>query len=338
MINDVEFYNLGEFEEVVGVGTNGLVRIPARIRNLLNERARFIGMDSIGIEIRFVTDAPNIDVFLSALKPEFSECTSVRVYKGNFLINELELEPGKTLFYRINPPDIFKKVNSQMLNNGGFAPCVWRIVCNRSTVIFHGMNTHGYEIRKPRKDELPIMNWLAYGSSITNSHLDGYIHVAANKLKFQVQNKGFSGACHIEKELVDYIVDECDFDFITCELGVNMRGMYTPKMFRERASYLINRLVILDKPAMIITIFPNSDSERYSIESNSITSDEIAYNEILHDLVQQAKSDKLILVQGNELLSDINGLSADLVHPTVYGHAIMGLNLAEKVKEFLIMN
>jgi len=334
-IENVEIYGLGDFEPIPGFGDKGMVRVPAATRNLLNERARFIGMDSVGIEIRFVTDAPNIDVYISMQKPEFKEKGSYRIYKGNFLYQTIEVEPGITGFHRIVPPVTFDEANDDLLNQSGYGSNVWRIVCDRAVTVFHGINTHGHEIRKPKNEELPALHWLAYGSSITNSNLDGYPHFAAAKLRVQVQNKGFSGACHIEKVLVDYMLDQCRSDFITCELGVNMRNLYSPETFEERASYLIKRLVESGKPSLIISCFPNRNSDLYTKEFDKITSNEVAFNQILVRLVEEANCPTLELMHGDEVLTDVHGLSGDLIHPTTYGHSIMGMNLASRLEMFL---
>ena len=328
---NLSFHNLGEIEEIPGFGGNGLVRVPVEVRNKLNERARFVGMDSVGVEIRFVTDAPNIDIYVSAQKPEFSSRGSIRVYKGNFLQQTLELDPGVVHFFRLNPPPIFKDANDKMLNNKGFSPNVWRIVCDRTTILFHGMNTHGHNVRPPEKDELPKLNWLAYGSSITNSNLDGYPHIAAKILNAQVQNMGFSGSCHIEREIVDYMIDKRDFDLISCELGVNMRGLFIPEEFEKRAGYLIDRILETKKTALFISAYPNGQSKEYTCNANIMTEHETAYNQILSELVKKANSKKIQFINGYEVLTDSNGLSADLIHPTVYGHAVMGINLANRL-------
>ncbi len=333
---NVSVFNLGAIEELSGLGKNGLVRVPADVRNKLNERARFVGMDSVGIEIRFVTDAPNIDIYLSAQKPEFGVRGLARVYKGNFLYQTLELEPGMVHFFRLTSPNAFKDANDKMMNNKGFSSNVWRIVCDRTTVIYHGMNTHGHSVRQPEKDELPKFNWLAYGSSITNSSLDGYPHIAAQILGVQVQNMGFSGACHIEKELVDYMIDQREFDFITCELGVNMRGTFTPEEFEKRACYFIDRIIEAKKQALFISVFPNILTDEYTNNSNIVTEHEVAYNQILSELVQKSNMTNVEFINGYEVLTDINGLSGDLIHPTAYGHAIMGINLANRLKNFIL--
>ncbi len=332
---NVSFLNLGAIETMRGFEENALVRIPMSVRNRLNERARFIGMDSTGIEAQFVTDAPNIDLTVTAKKPEFSPRGLIRIFKGNFQVQVLELEPGITHSFRLNPPANFSLVNEKLLKQGGYSPDVWRVVFDRFSAVLHEINTHGHSLHQPEKDQLPALNWLAYGSSITNSNLDGYPHFAAAKLRAQVQNKGLSGACHIEKEMVDYLIDDCHFDCITCELGVNMRESFSPEEFEERASYLIQRLVTLQKPALIISTFPNYYTEGYNLAPNPITEVEKRYNEVLAKLVEEANSSYIRLIHGSELLNDSYGLSGDLLHPSAYGHAIIGTNLAEVLRSFL---
>jgi len=344
-VERVEIYNLGALESIPGLGDYGLVRVPSHIRNQLNERARLIGMESGGIEIRFVTDAPIIDLYISALKPETTErgivgvgSCMIQVYKGNYQVNIMEIEQGITKSYRIMTPQVFSQANKSMLFPGGFSPDVWRIVCDRGLFAFHGVDVHGHEIRPPKKDELPKCNWLAYGSSITNAHLDGYAHVAAKKLRIQVQNKGLSGCCQIEKAMVDYLLDECESDFLTCELGVNMRRIYTPEAFGERVAYLVKRLLEMKKPAVLISDFPNWNSTEYVVERSEVTKNEEAYEQILEKLVETSNCKTLAFVKGHDVLTDVCGLSSDLLHPTVYGHALMGINLAEKLKKFLNEN
>lgn len=289
-MDNVEFYNLGAVEEIPGHNGNGLVRIPASVRNKLNERARFIGMDSVGIEMRFITEAPNIDLYVSVQKPLYTEKGNIRVYKGNFLHQVFEIEPGKVELCRILPPSDWNLTSNSFLYRGRYSPDVWRIVFNRSTFTAHGINTNGHDLRLPEPTELPKYQWLAYGSSITNAHLDGYVHIAAEKLGVQVQNKGLEGACQMEKEMVDYILDNCFFDFITCELGINMRKQYTEESFRKRAVYLINRLIELGKPSVIISVFPNGQSPVFINESNELSQREAGFNGILEELVEKANS------------------------------------------------
>ncbi len=335
-LENVEYYNVGAVEAVPGFGPNGLMRVPEPVRNSLNNRARFVAMDSVGCEARFVTDAPNIEVYLACTKPEFADMGEMRVYRGNFLYQSHPIEPGRLNSIRLVPPEAFQAASRETINDGGFSSEVWRLVFNRgATFVLHGLDTHGYEIRPPRVDEKPERNWLAYGSSITNSNLDGYAHIAARRLRVQVQNKGLSGACHIEKEMVDYLVDDCQWDVATCELGVNMRGCFTPEEFEARASYLIDRFAATGKPVLIISVFPNGRTPGLTAEPNLATLREEAFNASIASLVQAKQAANLHLLEGREVLDDFTGLSGDLLHPSAYGHAIMGVNLAERLRSLI---
>jgi len=331
--DDVEIFNCASLEQIPGLGKNGFVRLPKGIRNKLNDRARWKAMDSIGCEVRFVTEAPNIDLYVMSSKPAYSELAEFRVFKGNFQCAVHQIKPGVIYNIRLNPPESFNSASKEAINDGGFSPDVWRIIFNQGgSFVLNDINIHGYEMRPPTDEEKPALNWLAYGSSITNSTLDGYTAFAARKLRVQVQNKGLSGACCFEKEIVDYMVDECEWDFATCEIGINVRGLYTLEMFEERASYLIDRFSAIGKPVLIIGIFPNCQTHTHVKEDSLDTEKELAYEDILERLVREKNLSNLHFVNGTKILDDFTGLSGDLLHPCDYGHAIMGANIAKILK------
>lgn len=331
--DNVEIYNCEKLEMIAGLGESGFVRIPKRVRDKMNERARFIGMDSVGCEVRFVTDAPNVDLYLSCIGAEGAQRGEVRVFRGNFLCNTLQFKTGETAKFRLNIPESFGVSKPEVINDGGFSSNVIRLVFNRGcTFVVKDIDTLGHDIRPPREEEKPALNWLAYGSSITNSTLNGYPHVAARKLRVQVQNKGLSGACHLEKEVVDFMVDECSWDFATCELGINVRGI-TPEEFEKRAAYLIDRFADTGKPVVIIGVFPNCRTRGYVSVEEEVTVHEAAFEEILERLVTQKNLPNLHFYNGSAILDDFTGLSGDLLHPCDYGHALMGVNLAEILRK-----
>ncbi len=337
VIKDLAFHNVGAFEEIPGIG-NGLVRVPQEVRNKLQNAVSMHGMDSIGSEIRFVCGAQVMYLYVSAQLSVNNECATVSIYRGNFLVSTHTIRTTDVQMIRINPPAAFGTANEKMLHSKGFAPNVWRIVFGRGTFAFHGLNTHGHDIRKPNDDELPAKKWLAYGSSITTADLNGYPHVASKILDVDVQNLGFPGACRIEKEIVDYILDCREFDFITCELGVNMRGTQTPQEFENRARYLLDRIEELGKPACMISIFPTSYNQLYTTKPDALQAqNEAAFNRILEMLVLEKSSPNIHFISGDRVLDDITGLKADLIHPTPFGHAIMGVNLARIIKELNII-
>ena len=85
IIKDNLEFHAAELRKMPGFDGWLPARIPAAIGNRLNERGRFIAADTVTAEIRFVTDARNTRLTLSALKPEFGlDQLEVRIYYGNF--------------------------------------------------------------------------------------------------------------------------------------------------------------------------------------------------------------------------------------------------------------
>ena len=131
------------------------------------------------------------------------------------------------------------------------------------------------------------------------------------------------------------MVDDCEWDFATCELGINMRGCFTPEEFEQRAAYLVDRFTATGKPVFIISIFPNCGTLGFAANAGIDTDREIAYNAILSSLVENKHAANLHFIPGSSILDDFAGLSGDLVHPCCYGHAVMGCKLADILKEKL---
>lgn len=331
----VAFHNVGELERLGDLPGVLLSRLPRGVREALNRRARHVALEGVGCEIRFVSEHPDVRVFVAAQKPEFGEQLEIRVFRGDFEHSTHQIPPGQTSILALSVPDTFGSPQPHHLRQG-FAPNVWRVQFGRGPGLFLGVDGLGGTIRPPQADELPGLSWLAYGSSITNSSLDGYPSVAARRLGVDVMNKGLSGACHCEPELADWLASGCAWDFATLELGVNMRGM-TPDQFGTRASYLVRQVVAMNpgKPVFLITIFPNCLTEGIA-RTERICANDLAFNEILRGLVAEIESPDLHLVEGDQILDQFTGLRTDLLHPTPYGHAVMGLNLAEILRPVLV--
>lgn len=149
--------------------------MPQRVRDQLNQRARLIAMSSVGCEVRFVCDAADIDVFVCTTKPEFAGQVEVRVFRGSFEIGRHARTPGVVQELRLGEPPRFRVVDRSRLQQGGFAENVYRLAYDRlGTGQLHGVVAYGHPARRPTPEELPRLKWLAHGSSITCSSLDGY--------------------------------------------------------------------------------------------------------------------------------------------------------------------
>ena len=194
----VSFHGVGDFERLGDIPGVLLSRYPRHVREALNRRARHVALEGVGCEVRFVSDHSDVRVFVAAQKPEFGEELEIRVFRGDFEHSIHHVPPGQSMVLPLDAPDTFGAPDPRWLRQG-FAPNVWRVQFGRGPGLFLGVDGLGGTVRPPLPDELPGTRWLAYGSSITNSHLDGYPHVAARRLGVDVANKGLSGACHCEQ-------------------------------------------------------------------------------------------------------------------------------------------
>ncbi|MCU6713278.1 GDSL-type esterase/lipase family protein, partial [Paenibacillus sp. J5C_2022] len=299
---------------------------------------------STGCEIRFVTNADAVLIALSSLEID----GEVLVYQGDYFHSQHILRAGSVETLLLQRSERFDWIEEERLRSGRFSPDVWRIMISRSygagqgfCAVFHYVDAFGHDVRPPRKDEMPTVSWLAYGSSITHgsgalSHHSAYIQQAAMRLGVDVLNKGLGGACLCEPEVADWLPGCADWSFATLEIGVNMRERFTPLEFEERARYLITQMVRVhpDKPVVLITIYPNhatynrdrTHPARLAVEQ---------FNEILRSLHAEFDYPGLHLIEGHDIADEWEGLTTDLIHPSDRGHCMMGLKLAAKLEEIV---
>jgi hypothetical protein len=344
---NLEFHGAVELDPAVGGGL-ALRRFPKAVREALSPLGRIVSQESAGCEIRFVTEADSVRVAVSAqpspLAPYELNNLDLFIFKGAFFHSHVRLEPGK--INHIHLADItgtlhkgFDGLKPAVRDTEYFSSNVWRVLFGRYAASFHELDTYGYEVRPPRPEEMPRKRMLCYGSSITNGasptmyHLC-YVQQAARHLKADVFNQGLSGACMCEPEMAAYLAGREDWDFITLELGVNMRGTFTPEEFEKRSRHLVGRVTSAHpgKPVFLITVYPNAESPENGAQPSDMQARQSAYCEILRTIAAENRSGNLHLIEGAEILTDYSGMTKDLIHPGDYGHTEMGFNLARIIK------
>lgn len=339
IFNNMEFHNVTEMEQVNGLAGWRLRRFPTSVRQSLGgpgyDNGRLASQTSTGCEIRFVTSSSIVKMYLTALDAD----GEVVVYRGDFVHSIHRLQEGRMTSIVLKDPEIFSKVQLEMLDGGSFSPDVWRVTMSRGfSAVFHDVDAMGHDIRPPEAGETPKLRWLAYGSSITHgarasTYSNSYIQQTARRLGVDVLCNGLSGACMCESEMTDYIATRGDWNFATLELGVNMRQRFTSEQFEERVRYLLSKMMQHhhDKPIVMISIYPNSATFlRDTQDLNRIRNQQ--FNEILLRLHEELAHPNLHFIEGSEILTDITGLTTDLLHPSDYGHMLMGENLARRLK------
>lgn len=340
--NNLEFFNVVELGKSDVYPGLKLQRYPLEVRKGLElneaqaQRGSFVGQEASGCEIRFVTDAKTVRIALSSTVSD----GEVVVLKGDYVHSIHRLHEGVIKTIHLDEPQRFKEIKREILFDSVFSPDVWRICTGSQNIIFHGAEAFGDEIRPPKKDELPALTWLAYGSSITQgagafNYYNSYIQHTARRLGVAAINLGLGGACRLEKGVADFIAGRKDWDFATLELGVNIRGQVSSDEFLRRSEYLISNMLEQhpDKPVAVITMYPNWAT--YLETPNGSTHFELEFNEILRNIVARFNHKNLFLIEGHEIMSRPSYLTCDVIHPNDFGHAVMGEKLSIKLSDVL---
>lgn len=326
--DNIAFHNAAALEPFCGLPGLCLARVPGQVRKTLNPGARATALQAVGVELRFVCEGPRVRLALAAHQEE----VSLRVYRGDFAHAESRVPAGATRVLQLDLPEHFGTVDrTGALEGGRFSPDLWRVQISGGVASYVGVESFGDALRPPREDETPRIRWLAHGSSITQSWAGGYPHVAARLLGVDVLNKGLSGSCHCEATLADWFAESECWDFATLELGVNMRGVFSPEEFEGRARGVVDRLRAAnpEAPLVLITHFTNRDhAPAHGGGSTRIQKNQMAYDNILRDIARENAEDRVHLIEGREVLDGFHGLSSDLLHPSDHGHESMGHALA----------
>ncbi len=345
---DVALHNVVELESAPGGGTF-LRRYPAEIRNILSPLGRIVSQDAAGVEIRFVTDSASFRLDIASLpnvlSPWEMHHQDLVIFRGAFLHSHHRLTPGRINHINVanfGGVEAFDAVTASAARGCGFAPNVWRILLGRYPAVFHGLDTYGHARRPPKPDELPKHRWIAYGSSITNGasptvHHNSYLYHAARQASLDVFNLGLSGACLCEAQVADHLAGRDDWDVMTLELGVNMRGHVEADEFRRRAEEMLWKITTRhpDRRLVLITIFPNAATTAHTATPDApVSVRQDAFDDILRQL---AAGRNITLIEGSDILDDFACLSVDLIHPSDYGHARMGMNLGRNLSDLLAL-
>lgn len=336
----MEFHNAAGLEKTnLGMA---LQRFPKNVRNQLghheHERGRFYSMVSTCCEIRFVTDAPFFRIALSSLETD----SKVLIYKGDFFHSVHTIPAGTVTTLHVETPPRMQSVESNLLDGHSFSTDVWRVIFGKDSCgIFCGLDTFGHKTRPPKGTEKPALKWLAYGSSITfgsKSSLitNSYVMQAARHIRADVFNKAISGSCFCDPCISDYFSTIKSWNLATLELGINMVGRFTEQEFEQRALSLVNQLLTSNpgKPVVLITPFP----AHYQFAKNKSAESSQNFGRFctaLERIQKNSSSQDLFILSGSDILTDVGGLTTDLLHPSDDGHILMGFRLGERLKIIL---
>ncbi|MEI6033776.1 MAG: GDSL-type esterase/lipase family protein [Verrucomicrobiae bacterium] len=331
--DQLAFHNVAELAPAPGGGLH-LARFPKRAWSPIDSSCGDMTVrSSNGCEIRFVTDAPRVRIYLRSLHGH-ADLVHLR---GNHISCYERIEAGQLACLQLELPPMEPNRSIAARAAGGFAPQVYRIYSCAAPLAYHGADAMGGAVRPPAPEELPRRRWLAYGSSITQggATYHNYVNAAAQMLEANVCNLGMGGSCFIEPQIADFIAGRDDWDFASFELGVNMVSPARDNArFAEKVNYLLERVTSRHpgKPIFLITIFDLGVF--HEKEASDWQRDARDKNDILRAAAARF-SKQVNLLDGQALVPDFRGFQTDLLHPEPFAAARIGLALAEAMEPAL---
>ena len=330
IFKNLEFHNVGELRAVPDGRGWRLQRVPENVRLALNEGAQMRVLQPDACEIRFTADGP------SRLTLSSEGQTKVTVFCGLFDSRQRFLIGPQPQTIEIATPETLAQLAPTYCRDMAFSPRVFRLIFGgpqRDPVIFHGIE--GENVRPPAATDLPALRYLAYGTSITHGfdaegpHLS-YVSQAARHLGADLINLGVGGSAFCEPEFADYIADRDDWQIATLALSVNMREFAIDE-FYKRVSYMVNRIAGSDltRAVACITLYPFFLDFGIVPKDKPFKAHSEEYRQALRDAVAACPHHNARLIEGPDLLTDISGLTADLLHPGDNGMIEMGRKLAQ---------
>ncbi len=180
------------------------------------------------------------------------------------------------------------------------------------------------EVEPPEKEAVPGKTYLAYGSSITHGSLGlaspfSYVFRISQLLHCDYINMGYAGMARLEEQMAEYLCARKDWDFATLELGINMLSEeFSVELFESRVKRFVEIMAADGRPVFVTDIYGFNDKWQEKAA-------------IYREIVRKYASDKLIYVNGLDLLNHPAFVSQDMVHPTAEGQ----LQIADKWCEII---
>lgn len=323
-------------------GSVSWIRVPSEVSDVMESpNGKMMAHNSTGVELRFVLKGESVKLVMSAKEPENQESAAFHVYRGGIQGGWDDHEVNTHIY---NTPHEYVIHRSRNLKNlqtmtrmmdHDWAPEVVRVVFDRGTIKIHDIIG---DIQPPAKEQCPAKTVLFYGSSITHgSNAIDASHTWASqvgyRLNMDVRNLGMAGSCYMEPAMAEYIASQGEqgkWDVAVLELGINVLSWEEPKIY-ERVENIITQVAGRnpEKPVVVISPFYYGDEDLRGCTHGA------KWRRIIPEVVQKLHYPNVHYLNGLDILGDISGMSADEIHPSIYGVQQIADRLTEQLKKIL---
>lgn len=338
---NVEFHNV---EELVynEDGSVSWMRVPSSVYNEMEMRnAQNAAFGAGGVELRFVIKGESATIKMRTYEDNPSSIPCFHVFRGAIQGGWEDNEIHTTVTGEIQEFVIKKAENIERLQNihertgYDWDPNVVRIIFNSGK--FRIYDIVG-DVEPPSSAQTPKTKMLCYGSSITNglSALNSahtWVSILSHNLNVDVFNKGMPGSCAMEPAISNFVASQGEkgnWDIATLELGINVLG-WTVEKFRERAENIIKEVALRnpEKPIFVISPFYHCGDEYWEDDNAKF------YRVALKEIVEKYNFKNVTYINGFDVLGSVKYMSADFIHPNIYGMQKIADTLTEILSKAL---
>ena len=296
---------------------------------------------STGVELRFVIKGESAAVRMSTFANNPKSFSTFHVYRGGIQGGWDDHEVHRHVTGEIQEFVIKRSENIERLREMSsrlgydFDPEVVRVIFDRGRYKIYDVEG---DVAPPAPDQCPQKTLLAYGSSITHgsNSIDAshsWVSVLAHNLNVDARNLGMAGSCMLEPETAEYIASEGEkgkWDIATLEIGINVLGKWDDDKIISRTENLIRQVAGRNKEKPVFVISPfyfcgdDFNEEKHAAGER--------WREYVRVVTAKLNYSNVTYINGLDVIGDMSYISADEVHPNIYGVQKIADILTERIK------
>lgn len=338
-----EIHNVAELYDT-GDGSISWKRFPSCVHTELEgSLADTVVYGSTGVELRFVIKGESATVRMSTLINNPKSFSTFHVYRGSIQGGWEDHEVHRHVTGEVQDFVIKRSPNMERLKEMSgrmgyeWDPEVVRIVFDRGRYKIYDIIG---DVVPPTPEQCPRKTLLAYGSSITHgsNSIDAshaWVSVLAHNLKVDARNLGMSGSCMLEPAVSEYIASEGEagkWDLATLEIGINVLK-WSEELIISRTENLIRQVAGRNpyKPIFVISPFYNCGDD-FNEEKRAGGE---RWRRLVGEITAGLNYPNVTYINGLDVIGDMSYMSADEVHPNIYGVQRIADVLTQKIREVI---
>lgn len=314
-------------------------RVPSEVHSVMEcPNGDRMVRGATGVELRFVIRGESATVRMSAANNDPQSFYTFHVFRGGIQGGWSDHEKHRHVTSEVQDFVIESSKNmphlKTMAEQSGqeWDPEVVRIIFDRGSYKIYDVIG---DIVPPSAGQCPSKTLLAYGSSITHgsnaidqSHT--WVSILAHNLGMDARNLGMAGSCALEPEMAEYIASEGEkgnWDIATLELGINVLGWADEKI-TSRVENIINQVAGRnpEKPIFVISPFYHCGDD-FSTDGNAKK-----WRRMIEEIITRLNYENVTYINGFDVLDNMSYMSADEVHPNIYGVQRIADILTDKIR------